>query len=166
MEKINAKQEGFEPQETITINGHEYMLIKKEQPKELTDVEKLHMLRKKLNKFAADRNFSYLLNGCGDVSLSTEFITFNHNTETVIRAERMWIMWRRLAEMLNGSETGNYYIYYYSDKAEMENQFNNKIEIADYSHPDGTIRFKDENTAQKAIELFGENNVVWMLKNL
>ena len=99
MEKIEiTPPDGYEVQEEMKDGIKCISFVAKS--KEPTDEEKLEALKKELNKFVKEKNHEWFLTEKGE-SFTTSFatITFNNNTETVIRAERMWIMWRRLAEM-------------------------------------------------------------------
>jgi hypothetical protein len=151
--------EGYEMIETVTSFGDKHIsFVKKAKPKELTDEEKLEALEKMLRMFAEQKQHKYYLNNSAGVGKCGDICDFNHNTETVIKAERMWIMWRRLAEMLNGGKVGLSLVLCNNEKTCVGTTWDGNL----YGFP----RFKDKETAQKAIEMFGEANLVWMLKNL
>jgi hypothetical protein len=150
--------EGYEMIETVTSFGDKHIsFVKKDQPKEPTDDEKLEALEEKLGEFVWHKQYRYYL-GRNGVVRSGHIYDFNNNTEDVIKAERMWIMWRRLAEMLNEGKVGSFFVFCNNEKTCVGTTWQGYL----YGIP----MFKDKETAQKAIKMFGEGNLAWMLRNL
>ena len=144
---------------TIEIDGVLYKAEETTKQGNLDEVERLVLEYVRKNDF---RFFMGTNGGIGNGNATS--ITYNHSTENHTKARRLKILWEMLAKVLNEGELdwsnenkiNKYYVY----------TSNCKI-IISYSRiikQEGTIYFK-EDVIDKAISLFGEDNLLFMIEN-
>ena len=143
---------------TIEIDG---VLYKAEETTKQGNLDKVEIL---VLAYVEKKGFSHYIGATGNISMTFQEVTFNHSTENHTKARRLKMLWEMLAKMLNEGELdwsnenkiNKYYVY----------TSNCKILIS-YSRiikQEGTIYFK-EDVIDKAISLFGEDNLLFMIKN-
>jgi hypothetical protein len=142
---------------TIEIDGVLYKAEETTKQGNLDEVERLVLEYVRKNKLG------YYISNEGIIGNSSKR-THNHSTENHTKARRLKMLWEMLAKVLNEGELdwsnenkiNKYYVY----------TSNCKILIS-YSRiikQEGATYFK-EDVIDKAISLFGEDNLLFMIEN-
>jgi len=142
---------------TIEIDGVLYKAEETTKQGNLDEVERLVLEYVRKNKLG------YYISNEGIIGNSSKR-THNHTTENHTKARRLKMLWEMLAKVLNEGELdwskqGNKKecIYLVDDKYI-------KKGVTFFEKTEGTTYFK-EGVIDKAISLFGEENLLFMIKN-
>jgi hypothetical protein len=143
---------------TIEIDGVLYKAEETTKQGNLDEVESLVLEYVKKNKL------NHYICAAGEIARNFNQLTYNHSTENHTKARRLKMLWEMLAKVLNEGELDwsisgirKSSVYMYLGKIEKETALLSKQE--------GTTYFKNKETLDKAISLFGEENLLFMIKN-
>jgi len=142
---------------TIEIDG---VLYKAEETTKQGNLDKVERL---VLAYVENKGFSHYIGATGNISMTFQEVTFNHSTEKHTKARRLKMLWEMLAKVLNEGELD------WSDEHEKKEYISTShggitICVSFEVKMEGTTYFK-QGVIDKAISLFGEENLLFMIKN-
>ena len=127
----------------------------------------LQSLMDKITIFRKNKHHNYFINAHGNVEYYIDRHTFNNNIQSKIKAQQLQLIYQGLIEIYDDVELNwknekqnKYLIYFDYQTNKIEFNYNSVIKLQ------GVICSSSKEILEKVIKEMGEDNIIFMLKNI